>query len=86
MQTAKNENTKQKMNSTINADRCITEHEVADLIGRSVSSLRRDRCYGQGIPFIKFKEGSGAVRYRMSDVIAWLDSHTVQVSRHDSAI
>lgn len=31
----------------------LTEQEAADLIKRSVSTLRKDRHYGRGLPYIK---------------------------------
>lgn len=31
----------------------LTEIEVSKLIKRSVSALRKDRCYGRGLPYVK---------------------------------
>ncbi|MET3900670.1 hypothetical protein ABIB57_004636 [Devosia sp. UYZn731] len=46
----------------------ITEHELATRQRRSVKTLQADRLKGGGVPFVKFGR---AVRYRMSDVLAW---------------
>lgn len=46
----------------------LTEHEVADRQARSIRTLQNQRVLGGGIPFIKLGR---AVRYRLSDVVAW---------------
>jgi Helix-turn-helix domain len=46
-------------------EKLLTEDAVAQLISRSVSTLRRDRVAGTGIPFVKIGR---QVRYRESDV------------------
>ena len=38
----------------------------------SVSTIERDRWAGLGVPFVKIGH---AVRYRKSDIRAWLDNH-----------
>lgn len=38
----------------------------------STYTLERDRWAGGGIPYLKIRR---AVRYRKSDVVAWLDQH-----------
>lgn len=43
----------------------------------STAKLERDRWLGGGIPFIKFGR---AVRYRKSDVLAWLSDYEPQSS------
>lgn len=45
----------------------LREKEVAEMIGMSVSWMRRKRLTGGGIPFIKMSEG-GAVRYEQGAV------------------
>ncbi|MGO4524972.1 helix-turn-helix transcriptional regulator [Microvirga sp. 2MCAF35] len=52
-------------------ERFLTEKEVAHRQGRSVKTLQNQRVSGGGIPFLKL---GGAVRYRLSDVIAWEES------------
>jgi hypothetical protein len=49
----------------------LTERELARITKRSVASVRRDRLLKKGCPFIKI---SASVRYRPSDVEAWLAS------------
>ena len=48
------------------------QHTIAALRDCSIATMERDRWVGQGVPFIKFKH---SVRYRKSDVLAWLDKH-----------
>jgi predicted DNA-binding transcriptional regulator AlpA len=48
---------------------CIGEHEVSTMTDLSVLTLRRWRSQGKGPRFLKL---GGAVRYRLSDVEAWL--------------
>lgn len=43
----------------------------------SVKTIERDRWVGQGIPFIKIGR---LVKYRKSDVLAWLDQFQPQQS------
>jgi len=52
----------------------LTEKEVADLLGYSTKRLQAARVSGDlGIPFIQLS--ARAIRYRKSDVDAWIDSH-----------
>jgi hypothetical protein len=46
-----------------------TPKEVAQRIKRTENWLAKSRCYGFGPPFLKI---SGLIRYRRSDVDAWL--------------
>jgi excisionase family DNA binding protein len=57
----------------------ITTQEAATYLGVSKAFLERDRWAGARIPFIKV--GSRAVRYRLSDLDAYLDN---QVRRSTS--
>lgn len=50
--------------------------EAADYLSVSMAFLERDRWAGARIPFIKV--GSRAVRYRLTDLDAYLDSRTRQ--------
>ncbi|MDD5276225.1 MAG: hypothetical protein PHR16_09100 [Methylovulum sp.] len=43
----------------------------------SIATLERDRWAGGGIPFLKIGR---AVKYRKSDVLAWLGKHEPQAS------
>ncbi|MGD8843670.1 MAG: helix-turn-helix domain-containing protein [Gammaproteobacteria bacterium] len=56
----------------MNATALLTTREAARLLGVSKAFLERDRWAGARIPFIKV--GSRAVRYRMSDLNAYLDN------------
>jgi len=50
---------------------------VAHVRDCSTATLERDRWRGGGIPFIKVGR---AVKYRKSDVLAWLDQYQPQLS------
>lgn len=50
----------------------LTTKEAAPILGVSVAFLERDRWAGARVPFIKI--GSRAVRYRLSDLHAYIDS------------
>jgi predicted DNA-binding transcriptional regulator AlpA len=49
----------------------LTEHQVAEIIGMSLASLRRWRLQRQGPKYLKI---GAAVRYPPADVSAWLES------------
>ncbi|MEA2078737.1 MAG: helix-turn-helix domain-containing protein [Pseudomonadota bacterium] len=57
----------------------LTTTEAASYLGMSKAFLERDRWAGARIPFLKV--GSRAVRYRLSDLEAFLDG---QVRRSTS--
>jgi predicted DNA-binding transcriptional regulator AlpA len=50
----------------------IDENEIARIFGRPVSTLQKDRVEKRGPPYIKIGRH---VRYRPSDVKAWLDAN-----------
>jgi len=52
----------------------LTTSEAARFLGVSNAFLERDRWAGARIPFVKV--GSRAVRYRLADLEAYLDSRT----------
>ncbi|GJE53796.1 helix-turn-helix transcriptional regulator [Methylobacterium thuringiense] len=52
-------------------DSLLNEHDVALRQARSVRTLQNQRVQGGGIPYLKLGR---AVRYRLSDVIAWEDA------------
>jgi excisionase family DNA binding protein len=58
-------------NSSVRADRLIDDHELATITGRKRSTIQKDRLHGGGIPFVRIGR---LVRYRMSDVSAWMAS------------
>jgi hypothetical protein len=53
----------------------LKEREAAQLLKRSVHTLRRDRFEGKGLPYIKV---GGQVRYPLSRLSQYLDAHTVE--------
>jgi excisionase family DNA binding protein len=63
-------------------EKFLTDQEVGELIGRSRSTLQKDRHLGHSIPFIRIGK---LIRYRQSDVDAWLAARPTQnaVKRHD---
>lgn len=53
-------------------DKLLTTKEAAPLLGVSTAFLERDRWAGAQIPFIRV--GNRAVRYRLSDLNAFIES------------
>ena len=49
----------------------LTEHDVAQITGLSVATVRRWRLLRQGPQYIKI---NSAVRYRSKDICAWLET------------
>jgi len=54
-------------------DHLLNTQEAATILGVSKAFLERDRWAGAGIPFIRV--GSRAVRYRLSDIDAYIESN-----------
>ena len=54
----------------------LTTEEAADLLGVSKAFLERDRWAGARIPFIRI--GTRAVRYRHSDLDAYIESKVTE--------
>ena len=52
----------------------LTTKQAAQILGVSIAFLERDRWAGARVPFIKI--GSRAVRYRHSDLLAYIESCT----------
>ncbi len=59
-----------------NPEKLLTTGQVATLTGLSQSYFEKGRIYGYGPSFIRFRpeSRSGAVRYRLSAVIHWLEA------------
>ena len=53
----------------------LTEKEVAALTGRSVFTLRNERCLRRGLPYCKISARS--IRYRLADIIATMESRRI---------
>lgn len=58
--------------------RLLRQREVAQMIGMSEAWLEQSRFRGTGIPYIKCGR---SVRYRHSDVIEWLEMHSVKCAQ-----
>lgn len=56
----------------------VKEQTVSEITALSLSKLRKDRCYGVGIPFMKL---GSAVRYDLRDVYAFLENAKVMPRR-----
>jgi predicted DNA-binding transcriptional regulator AlpA len=52
-------------------DQLLSDRDVEKITGRARSTLQKDRVSGSGIPFVRFGR---LVRYRQSDVRAYLDA------------
>ena len=53
------------------SEKLLSDRDLSGLTGRSRSSLQKDRLKGDSIPFVRIGR---LVRYRLSDVEAWLAS------------
>ena len=53
-------------------EQLMTEQEVAELLKRSVKTLRNDRSRGRGPKWSKLGR---SVRYKLADVLAWISSN-----------
>jgi predicted DNA-binding transcriptional regulator AlpA len=60
-------------------ERLLSTEECAEITGRSVGSLLRDRILGRGCPFVKLGH---LVRYRPSDVKRYIEQN-VRGARQD---
>jgi predicted DNA-binding transcriptional regulator AlpA len=58
--------------ATISNDNLLNEHAVAQFYGVSVSTVRRWRLFQTGPKYLKVS--SALVRYRMEDLVAYLNS------------
>ncbi len=53
-------------------DHLLTSKQAAPILGVSIAFLERERWAGARIPYIQI--GSRAVRYRMSDLMSFIES------------
>ena len=60
-------------------ERLVNTHEAARRLGVGASMLERLRWMGEGPPFVR-PTGGRAVRYRPSDLIAWIERNRVDPS------
>lgn len=56
----------------------VDERAVSQITGRALATLRNDRYVGQGIPYVKMGR---SVRYRLDDVINYMESQKVKTNR-----
>ncbi|MFP3868957.1 MAG: helix-turn-helix transcriptional regulator [Desulfobacteraceae bacterium] len=59
--------------------RYLDEREVSKITGISIQTLRNDRFKQRGIPYCK-PVGRRLVRYRLSDIIRFMESNVVETS------
>ena len=57
------------------ATKLLTEREVVELYGLKLGTLRNHRSKKIGIPFVKLQ---GKVRYRLSEIEAYIEKNLVQ--------
>jgi len=58
--------------------RYVDEKEVSRITGFALPTLRNDRHRGRGIPYVK---RGRSVRYRLDEVIEYMESHKIQTDR-----
>jgi predicted DNA-binding transcriptional regulator AlpA len=63
-------------------DTLLSDRDVARITGRARSTLQKDRVGGSGIPFVRI---GALVRYRESDVAAWLAALPTRRSTSEDA-
>lgn len=64
----------QKNTQISDEDRLLTEHEVAELLGLKVQTLRNHRHLRRGLPYVKF---NSSVRYIRRDVFGTMQAHRI---------
>ena len=57
--------------------RYITEIELSELTGFALSTIRNKRFSGEGIKYCKIGR---SVRYRLNDVIEFMNSHLIETA------
>lgn len=59
----------------------LDSKDAAKYLGFSDLTLRQWRSQGRGPSYLKIGTGRGSrIRYRISDLTAWMESHAQQVS------
>ncbi len=67
-------------------DVLLTTSETAAMLGLKINTLEIWRVQGKGPHFLKVGDGLGApVRYRRSDVVAWLEARQYGSTSHFTA-
>jgi len=67
------------MSAVTEGDKLLSTRQLADELGLSMVCLQQWRHRGKGPKFLQF--GPGSVKYRLSDVEAWLASCERQPGR-----
>jgi predicted DNA-binding transcriptional regulator AlpA len=72
---------KMKVERSVSQEQLLNETQAADILCYSVRALQNWRHRGGGPRFVKVSARS--VRYRYSDLVAWIESRTVSnTSQH----
>jgi len=61
-------------------DRLINEKQAADMLSIPLQTLRSDRCFHRGLPYVKLRKGHserGSIRYRLSDIKKYVEQHLI---------
>lgn len=66
----------QPLRETVEADETMNDRQAAEMLGMRRETLQRWRCQGKGPKFIQIS--ARCIRYRKSDLSAWLNSKTKQ--------
>ena len=56
----------------------LTEKEVAQLLGFSISTLQKHRFHHRGMPYVKIGH---SVRYALKDVMDFMENHKIFVDK-----
>jgi hypothetical protein len=63
-----------KAEDIVEKKKYLNEHQVSEITGRALSTLRNERCKGKGIPYCKVGR---SIRYDYSDVVKFMNAHKV---------
>jgi predicted DNA-binding transcriptional regulator AlpA len=55
----------------------LNEKQVAEMTGRSLSTLRNERSFGRGIPYSKVGR---SVRYSLADVVKFMEGCKIETT------
>lgn len=63
---------------SLNLQQWLSEKLVSEITGRAAQTLRNDRCRRRGIPYSKVGR---SVRYKMQDVVNYMESRRVEFEK-----
>lgn len=63
-------------------DKLLTEKQAGELLGWSTATLQNRRWKGQPPSYVRLGR---SIRYRIEDIEAFLDEHTVEPRQHEEA-